>query len=86
MRIDSRWSARVVRPRERSADEIAFWQHLTATRPKLRSPFFNLEFTRAADDAGAGARVCVPYYNGIGPKCAPPMRIHKWLNFYRAQG
>jgi CelD/BcsL family acetyltransferase involved in cellulose biosynthesis len=43
------WEARVVRPRELSADEIQAWTSFCATDPTLAHPFYAFAFARAAD-------------------------------------
>jgi len=56
-----RWQGEVKRIEDLTSNEVALWQHLTATRPELRSPFFSLEFAHAVAAAGALARVCLLY-------------------------
>jgi CelD/BcsL family acetyltransferase involved in cellulose biosynthesis len=58
------WRGEVKLVRDLEANEVALWQHLSITRPELRSPFFSFEFTQAVAEAGARARVCLLYENG----------------------
>ena len=61
--VVGQWQGEVKRVRDLTANEVAFWQHLSVTRPELRSPFFSFEFTQAVAESGARARVCLLYEN-----------------------
>lgn len=60
-----RWQGEVKLVSDLADHELALWQHLTETRPELRSPYFSLEFALAVAEAGARARVCLLYRDGI---------------------
>jgi CelD/BcsL family acetyltransferase involved in cellulose biosynthesis len=64
LRRGYRWRGAVKPIGDLTASEIALWQHLTATRHELRSPYFSFEFSRAVAEAGAPARVALLYDDG----------------------
>ena len=61
---DNLLSARIVRPRDLTAAEIAAWEQLGATVAHLASPFLSVHYTRAVAASGLDVRVCIIYRDG----------------------
>lgn len=53
------WSIETLRPGELDAELRALWISFRAADPALRSPYFDLRYALAADDAAPGAEVAV---------------------------
>ena len=62
---DNTLNARIVRPRDLTAAEIAAWEHLSVSTAQLASPFLSVHYARAVAAAGLDVRICIIYRDAL---------------------
>ena len=57
-------TARIARPSELTAAEIAVWDNLSSSQSKVASPFLSYQYAYAVEKAGTNVKVCVLMQDG----------------------